>query len=251
MKIRTEFVTLAVNDGTTMRAYVTQPVSSANRPGLILCQEAFGVNAHIRDVAERFAREGYLAIAPELFHRTGPGFEGKYDDFASVMGHYSALKDPQIEADLHAAYVWLRSNRVGEDTPPVAVGFCLGGRVAFQAVLTLPVACAVSFYGGGIAPNPMNPGVLNRVSQLCAPMLFFWGGKDQHIDVTQVNAVVYALREAKKDYTNVVFSEADHGFFCDARPSYNQVAASQAWPLTLAFLSAHTSRAANVASTAS
>jgi len=251
MEIRTHHVSLAVNDGTSMRAYVSQPASSAAVYGLILCQEAFGVNAHIRALAERFAREGYLVIAPELFHRTGPGFEGKYDDFGPVMEHYKALKDSHLEADAKAAYDWLRSNGAGGDTSIAAIGYCLGGRVAFQAALTLPIACGVSYYGGGIAPNQMNAGVLNRASELKAPMLFFWGGKDQHIDTTQVNAVVDTLREAKKDYTNVVFSEADHGFFCDARPSYNKVAASEAWPLTLAFLSAHSSHTAKSASTAS
>src|SRR6202011_4821453 len=95
--------------------------------------------------------------------------------------HYKALKDSQIEADLKAAYDWLRSNGVA-DKSTAAVGFCLGGRVSFQAALTLPVACAISFYGGGIAPNPMNAGLLNRAGELKAPMLLFWGGKDQHID---------------------------------------------------------------------
>jgi carboxymethylenebutenolidase len=216
-----------------------------------LCQEAFGVNAHIRDVTERLAAEGYVAIAPELFHRTGAGFQGKYDDFQAVMPHYTALNDSQIEADLQAAFDWLRSNGVSGNTPIVAVGFCMGGRVALQCALTLPVACAVSFYGGGIAPNPMNPGLLHRMSQLRAPVLLFWGGKDQHIDASQVSAVVDALREAKKDYTNVVFSEADHGFFCDARPSYHRVAAAEAWPFTLAFLSTHTSAGAGTASAGS
>src|SRR5579862_2616685 len=84
MEIRTQHVDLAVSDGSSMRAYVAAP-AEGSAVGLMVFQEAFGVNAHIRDVTERFAREGYLAIAPELFHRTGPGFEGRYDDFTAVM----------------------------------------------------------------------------------------------------------------------------------------------------------------------
>jgi len=116
----------------------------------------------------------------------------------------------------------------------------MGGRAAVLAAITLPLECAVSFYGGGIAPNPMNPGLLGRVNDLKAPVLFFWGGRDQHIAPEQRSAVVDALKAAGKSYVNVEFSDADHGFFCDVRPSYNPVAAAQAWPLTLAFLNTYT-----------
>lgn len=86
-EIRTEWVDLDVADGTTMRAYVARPQDARPRSGLLVFQEAFGVNAHIRDVTERFAREGYHALAPELFHRTAPGFEGSYTNFEAVMPH--------------------------------------------------------------------------------------------------------------------------------------------------------------------
>ena len=82
----------------------------------------------------------------------------------------------------------------------------------------------------------MFPSLVDRLKDLKAPMLFFWGGKDQHIPAEQVQAVIDALKAAKKSYVNVEFSDADHGFFCDARASYNPAAAAQAWPLTLAFL---------------
>jgi carboxymethylenebutenolidase len=235
MDIRTDSVTLSVSDGTSMRAYVARPAEPAKR-GLLVMQEAFGVNAHIRDVTERFAREGYLAIAPELFHRSGAGFEGRYDDFPSAMKHLGALRDPAMEADIRAAFDWLRANG-GQTLPIASIGYCMGGRASFLAALTLPLHCAVSYYGGGIAPNPNNPGLLSRVADLRAPMLLFWGGRDQHVTPEQSRAVVEALRVAKKSYVHVEFSDADHGFFCDARPSYNPAAAAEAWPLTLAFLS--------------
>jgi len=241
MDLKTEYATLQVDDGTTMRGYVAHPAVPASR-GLIVCQEAFGVNAHIRDVTERFAREGFLAIAPELFHRTGPGFEGRYDDFPSVMAHMRALSDDGMAMDLRAAYAWLTANGRSADFPVAVVGFCMGGRAAILTALTVPVACAVSFYGGGIAPNPNNPGLLHRVGELRAPVLLFWGGRDKHIGPDQTQAVTKALRDAGKNYTNVEISDADHGFFCDARPSYNPVAASHAWALVLAFLDSYALR---------
>ena len=240
MESKGEFVTTKVGDGTSMRLYVARPAGGPAARGLLVMQEAFGVNGHIRDVTERFAREGFLAVAPELFHRSGAGFEGRYDDFPSAMAHLKELRDPNMEAEFRAAYDWLRANGLGAGSPVAAVGFCMGGRAAVLAALTLPLECAVSFYGGGIAPNPMNPGLLNRVKDLNSPVLLFWGGRDQHITADQRHAVTQALSAAGKSYVNVEFSEADHGFFCDARPSYGPVAASQAWPLTLAFLNTYT-----------
>jgi carboxymethylenebutenolidase len=241
MDIKTEFVTLAVNDGTSMRAYVARPAGSVAKRGLLVVQEAFGVNAHIRDVTERFAREGYLAIAPELFHRTGAGFEGRYDNFPAVMPHIQALRDPSMEADLRAAYDWLQANGGEGNLPTAAVGFCMGGRAAVLAALTLPLECAISFYGGGIAPNERNPGLLARLKDLRAPVLLFWGGRDQHIGTAQMRAVTDALTAAGKNFANVEFSDADHGFFCDVRPSHHPASAAAAWPLVLAFLNAQIS----------
>jgi len=242
MEIRSEFVTTKVSDGTSMRIYTARPAGAAPARGLLVFQEAFGVNPHIRDITERFAREGFLAAAPELFHRTAnAGFEAKYDDFGAVMPHYKELRDANLEADFRATYDWLRANGVAAGSPIAAIGFCMGGRAAVLASIALPLECAVSFYGGGIAPNPMNPGFLNRLKDVQAPLLLFWGGRDQHITVDQTRAVVDALKAAGKNYVNAEFSEADHGFFCDARPSYNPVAAKQAWPLTLAFLNTYTS----------
>lgn len=243
MDLKTEYATLAVDDGSSMRGYVARPSAADASRGLIVCQEAFGVNAHIRDVTERFARQGFLAIAPELFHRTGPGFEGRYDDFPSVAPHIRALTDNGMAADLRAAYAWLTANGGRANFPIAAIGFCMGGRAAILTALTMPIVCAISFYGGGIAPNPNSPGLLNRIGELRAPVMLFWGGQDKRIGPDQIRAVTEALRNAGKNYTNVEISEADHGFFCDARPSYNPVAASHAWALVLAFLNTYTSPA--------
>jgi carboxymethylenebutenolidase len=238
LDIRTLYVDLSVSDGSSMRAYVAMPAGASASAGIVVFQEAFGVNAHIRDLAERFAREGYLAIAPELFHRTGPGFEGRYDDFAAVRQHMQELREPAMETDFRAAHDWLCANGAGSSV--AAVGFCMGGRAAFLAATSLPLQCAVSFYGGGIAPNAFYPtGMLARAKDVHAPLLLFWGGRDKHIGPEQMRAVTEALRAEGKDFANVEFSEADHGFFCDARPSYHPQSAAQAWPLTLAFLAQH------------
>ncbi len=163
MEIRSEFVTVDVIDGTSMRLYVARPAGAAPTRGLLVMQEAFGINAHIRDITERFAREGFLAVAPELFHRSGAGFEGRYDDFNACMPHMKELRDPNLEVDIRAAHDWLRSNGIASGSPIAAVGYCMGGRAAVLAAITLPLECAVSYYGGGIAPSQMNPGLLGRV----------------------------------------------------------------------------------------
>jgi carboxymethylenebutenolidase len=239
MEILSKYFELKVSDGTVMRAYGARPKDPGTSVGLIIGQEAFGVNAHIRDVTERFARKGFIAIAPEFFHRTAPGFEGRYDNFQSVLPHMKAMTDAGNETDLRAAYDWLLANH-GEKLAVASVGFCMGGRLAFLAALTLPVKCAVSFYGGGIAPGASGPGLIARAKELHGPMLFCWGGLDKHITPEHSRAVADGMRAAGKPFVNVDFSDADHGFFCDARPTYSPAAAAEAWPLTLAFLASHT-----------
>ena len=231
--MRTETIDLAVADGTRMRARVARPQGGGPHPGLLVFQEAYGVNAHIKDVAGRFARAGYVAIAPELFHRTAPaGFEGDYAAFSSVEQHMQALTVAGLEADIRAAHGWLAAARQIDPRRLACVGYCMGGRVSFiAATTTVALRAAVAFYGGGIAPA-----LLDRAPRAQAPVLFFWGGRDKHIPPPQRRAVVDALAAAGKPFVNVVFSEADHAFFCDARPNFHASAASQAWALTLAFL---------------
>jgi carboxymethylenebutenolidase len=245
MSTKTEYVTLPVGDGTSIRAYVAHPEGKP-RAGLLVFQEAFGVNSHIRDVTERFAGEGYLSISPELFHRTAPGLEAGYTNFAEVMPHMQALTDAGLKADIQAAYQWLK-NGAAKDLLVGSTGYCLGGRTSIQAALTVPLSCAISYYGGGIGPSPMFPNLMGQLKDLNAPALFFWGGLDAHIGADAVQAITTKLNEEKKDYVNVVFSQADHGFFCDARASYNAVAAKEAWSLTLEFLSLHLAGAATKA----
>lgn len=232
--IATEKVTLKVADGTAMDAFVARPADGKKAPGMMVFQEAFGVNAHIRDVTQRVAQQGYVAIAPELFHRTAPGFEGRYDDFAAVAPHYQAVTEAGAAEDIRAAFEWLRRHAQVQADRIGSIGFCMGGRISFLACATVPLAAAISFYGGGIAP-----GLLPKAKNLHGPILLFWGGLDKHIGQDQVRAVGDELRRAKKAFINVEISGADHGFFCDARGSYNAAAAREAWSLSLAFLETH------------
>ncbi|MGZ4815838.1 MAG: dienelactone hydrolase family protein [Terriglobales bacterium] len=225
-------VTLKISDGSKMDCYVARlRDGDAQRPGLIVLQEAFGVNEHIRDVTERFGRQGFVAIAPELYHRTAPGIEIPYTDFAAAMPHIKALTRERIDADLRATFEWLQAQPFVKADEISCVGFCMGGRVAFAANTILPLKTAVSYYATGLSE-----GSLDRVASLHGPHLFYWGGKDKHIPPEQRATVINALKERGKTYVNVEFSDADHGFFCDVRPAYNPTAARQSWALTLEFL---------------
>ncbi|HEX8503982.1 MAG TPA: dienelactone hydrolase family protein [Hymenobacter sp.] len=225
------FVTLSVADGTEMRAYTAFPESTGPVPGIILLQEAFGVNHHIRSVADRLALAGYAVVAPELFHRTAaPGLEIAYSDFATgAMPHYSAINDADLTADLQASYDWLQAQALVIADKTGSVGFCLGGRVSFLANAVLPLAAAVSYYGGGTHT------LKDRAADLHAPHLFFWGGLDAHISKEHIAEVTDAVEAAGKPFINTTISYADHGFHCDERPSYHPQAAAEAWALTLAF----------------
>jgi carboxymethylenebutenolidase len=233
-QVRIENITLQIADGTTMNCYTTAPDGGGKHPGLLVFQEAFGVNDHIRDVTQRFAKAGYVAIAPELFHRSGPGFEGTYNNFPACMPHMQALTQEGLTQDARAAFDWLQKNALVLPNRTASVGFCMGGRVSFLANTEVPLQAAISFYGGGISPA-----LLPRAPQSHGPILFFWGGLDSHVPQDQARAVIDAMRQAKKTYVNVEFSNADHGFFCDARPSYNPAAAKQAWNLSLQFLATY------------
>lgn len=227
----TQKVTLTVSDGSTMQAYVSMPEGKGPFPAVMVIQEAFGVNGHIRNVADKIAKEGYVAIAPEMFHRTaGAGLEIPYNtDFSVIMPHFQAMTNEGMAADIKACYDWLQKqanvvhNKIG------CIGFCLGGRVSFIANATVPLAAAVSYYGG------RTEAIAHMAKDLHGPHLFFWGGQDTHILPEHVNTVIEAVKAANKPYTNVVISYAGHAFSCDERPSYNAKAASEAWAMSIAF----------------
>jgi carboxymethylenebutenolidase len=225
-----ERIELKVADGTTMHAHVARPANPTKAPGILVFQEAFGVNEHICDIARRFADVGFTAIAPELYHRTGTGVECKYGDMDAVKPHSSAVTTEGVAADTKAAYEWLRNEAKIEAGRIASVGFCMGGRVSYIANATVPLAAAISFYGGRINDIPQLAGSQH------SPILMFWGGLDKNIPPEQRRMVEDSLTANGKPNEQVVFSAAEHGFFCDARPSYSADAARQAWALSLEFL---------------
>lgn len=228
-------ITLTASDKTNVPAHAARPKGKATK-GIIVIQEAFGVNEYIKRMAARFAPQGFLAIAPELFHRSAPaGFTGSYTDFQGVTPHMQALTDEGILADVTAARDWLVKEGIPENRIAI-IGFCMGGRTSFLANAALPFAAAVSFYGGGIAQT-----LLPRAGELRAPQLLIWGGKDTHILAEHRHAVADALTAADKSFVEAMFSEAGHGFACDARDAYHQPSADLAWALADAFLAQHLS----------
>lgn len=231
-----EWVTLEVSDGTSMDAFVASPADEHNlHAGVIVLQEIWGVNAHIRDVANRFAHAGYTAIAPDVFHRTaGKRFEAPYTEFTG-REHWEKLTRAGAQADLTATFEWLHERLLeSSDSPFVAsCGFCMGGRLSFVANGALPLNAAISFYGGGIAQKD-----LDLAASQSGPLLLFWAGRDKHITKEHRRAVADALESADKVFTEVNVGYADHGFFCDQRSMFDPKAAKQAWELVLSFLKA-------------
>lgn len=229
-EIVTDNIALNITDGSSMSAFVAQPADNNEHPGILVFQEAFGVNAYIRDIAMRFAKEGFIAVAPELFHRTAHGFEGSYADFQGTVKHIQSLTEEGLVHDINAVYTWLNENPKLKKEEIASIGFCMGGRISFLANTAVKLKAAISFYGSNI------PSLLHRVDKISAPQLMFWGGLDKHINKDQISAVTDSLTKNEKDFINVIVSFADHGFFCDARQSYNANAAKNAWALVNSFL---------------
>jgi carboxymethylenebutenolidase len=232
MDIRSERVQIPVG-GATMGGYLARPTDSAARPGVIVYMEIFGVNRHIRDVADRVAREGYVALAPDFFHRTHPGIELGYDEagMATGMKGLMALDADGMIEDARAAVAFLRkqpsvTGKIG------AMGFCIGGHMTYLTACETDVAAAASFYGGGIAA-PKGPGgkasTLGRTPKIKGKILCLMGGKDAMIPKSQVDAMRDALKSAGARHEVVVYDDADHGFFCNERGSFHKPSADDAW----------------------
>ena len=225
-------VTLHTPDG-DMDLYDVEP-EGETRGGIVVIQEAFGVNGHIEDVTRRFAAEGYRAVAPHVFHRTGdPVIE--YGDYEKIMPNFAALSEAGVLNDVDAALGYLEeaglvASRVG------IVGFCMGGTVAFLVSVRRPIGAGVTFYGGGIAEGRFGmASQLELASSLQAPWLGLYGDQDQGIPVEDVDKLRVATRGAKVDAEIVRYPEADHGFHCDARSSYHEASAKDAWSRALAW----------------
>lgn len=233
MKIKTERIEIPLAGG-AMGGYLARPDDRQAHPAVLVFMEIFGINAHIRDVAERIAREGYVAIAPDYFHRTGPGVEFAYDDEGMQRGLalLGALEADEMISDANAAIRWLDARADVQRGRIGAIGFCIGGHMSYLAACETSIRCAASFYGGGIAA-PTGPGgaesTIGRTHKIKGRMLCLFGEKDGYIPADQVEAIAAALQSAGVDHETHVYPAADHGFFCDKRGSYQQAAAADAW----------------------
>jgi carboxymethylenebutenolidase len=206
---------------------------------VIVVQEAFGVNDHIREVAERFAAQGYYAVAPEFFHRSGSP-EVDYDDFPSAMAPMGQLNKEGITEDLLAASAFLVEAGFPASSTAV-VGYCMGGTVAFYAATLGIVGAAASFYGGGLETGRFGLApLIELASELKSAWIGLYGDLDKGIPVEHVEALRAAA--AATSYPTEVhrYADAEHGFNCDARVAvYNEAAAKDATSKTLAFFKEH------------
>jgi carboxymethylenebutenolidase len=212
------------------------------RGGVVVVQEAFGVTDHIKEVARRLAGDGWLAVAPALFHRQGsPVLD--YDDLASVRPVMGGLTAGGITVDLAAAQAHLEAAGLALSRTGV-VGFCMGGSVTLYAGTLRPLGAAVTFYGGGVTQGRFGlPPLVEQAPNLATPWLGLYGDLDEGIPVDDVERLRAAAARAPVETSIVRYAEADHGFNCDDRPAvYNATAAADAWQRTLAFFGAHLDR---------
>lgn len=213
-----EDIRLTASDGFVCDAYVARPVGTP-KGGLVVVQEIFGVNAHIRSVADRYAAEGYLAVAPALFDRAEPGFQSGYSpaEMPRAYAMIARVASGPALLDIAAAIKFAaEAGKVG------LVGFCWGGTLAWSAAAQLPgLSAAVGYYGGGVLG-------LTDLQPNCPTILHF-GAQDDHIPVDKVQA----FAAARPDVPIYIY-DAGHGFNCDARASYDATAAKLAQQRTSA-----------------
>ena len=217
-----EWIKLKSADGFEFSAWKESP-EGAPRGAVVVVQEIFGVNHHIRSVAHRLAAAGYLAIAPAIFDRIEPGFDVGYDDASRAQGFAMIGKFDRAKAlaDVAAAVEAAKQGgKVG------IVGFCLGGALAWGSSAMLPgLDAAVGYYGNIIAMKDMAPK---------APTQMHFGEKDGHIPADEIRAIA-----AMKPGTGFFYYPADHGFGCDERATFDAESAAIAWGRTIEFFAKH------------
>jgi len=232
MDVQTQMVEIPAGAG-TMPSFLARPKTEGRLPAVLVIQEAFGLNDHIKDVAKRIAAEGYVTLAPDLYWRGGKGRTAGYDQLPAAIGLMQSLKDQDTLDDVRSAITYLetqpsvRADRIG------ITGFCMGGRVSFLAAAELgdKIKAAVPFYGGGIP--------VDKSSKVKAPMLAFFGEDDGFIPLEQVDALRAELKKHGKQADVVVYKGAGHGFFCNERESYQKEAAGDSWERLKKFFAQH------------
>jgi carboxymethylenebutenolidase len=233
-------VKIATSDG-QMPAYRAAPAGKTGLATVLVVQEIFGVHEHIKDVCRRFAKAGYLAIAPELYARQGD--PTKYSDIPTLIKEVvSKVPDAQVMADLDAAVAWAAKNGGSADKLGIT-GFCWGGRITWLYAAHNPkVKAGVPWYGRVVgdatANTPKHP--IDVAAQIKQPMLALYGGADSGIPNETVERMMAALKSAGNTRSELVlYKDAPHAFHADYRPSYRKEAADDAWKRALAWFGKH------------
>lgn len=224
-----QWIDITAHDGSKFQGYLALPPAGKG-PGIVLIQEIFGVNAHIRSVAEQYALDGYVVLAPDLFWRQEPRVELGYEgaDMEKAFALVKAMDSHQAIDDLGCVVKALR-DRPECQGRVTSLGYCVGGILSYRCALDAGVDAAVCFYPGGIANH------LDKAPRLSVPVQFHFGGQDKHITEEHIEKTRQAFHD-RDDVEVYVYDEADHGFNCWARSAYNQHAAALSHGRTLAFL---------------
>jgi len=222
-------VTIPTADG-EIPGYMARPAAGSGLAVILVIQEIFGVHEHIKDVCRRLAKIGYLAAAPELYHRQGDVSQMKnnQDIIAKVL---SKVSDAQVMSDLDATVAWAGKNNGNPDKLGVT-GFCWGGRITWMYTAHNPkVKAGVAWYGRLMSPkNDMTPNhPLDLVEKINAPVLGLYGGADAGIPNDTVERMREALRKAGKPSDIVLYPDTPHAFYADYRPSYRKQQAEDGW----------------------
>ena len=228
-------VKIPVKDG-EIPGYRAMPAKGKNFPTVLVVQEIFGVHEHIKDICRRFAKAGYLAVAPEMYARQGDVANIK-DIGEIIKTVVSKVPDAQVMSDLDAAAKWAAANG-GNANKLGVTGFCWGGRIVWlYAAHTPNLKAGVAWYGRLTgAPSELTPKQpIDVAGQLKAPVLGLYGGKDQGIPLDQVEKMREALKAAGSKSQIHVYPDAQHGFHADYRPSYSEADAKDAWGRMMAW----------------
>ena len=228
--LHTEF--LSIGEGVS--GFLAKP-SGVPGIGVVVIMEAFGLNAFVKGVCERFARAGYMALAPDIYH--GDTFE--YADRDRAIARVNDVDDDVAMREVGTALDTLVAQGA-RDGRLAVIGFCMGGRLAFlaNAVHGTRLAASVSFYGGGIAPTVprgKRKSLIDRMGDLSAPQLLIYGGRDASIASDEHARIAKALSDANKRYTLAVLPDSPHAFATFDRESYHAAAAEAAWRIAFAF----------------
>jgi len=228
--------------GQTMEGYLTRPAAEGRHPAVVVIQEIWGVNSHIQYVTDRLPAQGYVGLAPALFHREGGMTIGLHEETDAAFAWMGNCTDANIVADVSAAVEYLKSQPFVDPDKIGIVGFCFGGRVAYLGAANVPdIKAAAVFYGGRIL-QPLGgdgPSPLEQTANISSPVLGLFGEDDQNPTPADVATIDAELTKHGKEHEFHMYPGCGHGFHCNARGSHRPESARDAWGKTIAWFDAH------------